>query len=298
VSDAHTQMPMPQLDGVEHRHLDVLGAKLHVAEAGSGPPVLLVHGWPQHWWVWRRVLPELASERRVICVDLRGFGWSEAPVGSYELPDLASDLLVLLDLLELERVDLIGHDWGGYLGFLLCLRAPERIDHYLAMGIIHPWFEPPSPTPKALRRLAYQFLMASPGVGAGVLQRVPAFVRAVLEKASHPDTKWTREELDCFAESFRQPGHARASSHLYRSFLTREAPRLRAGHYRSQRLTVPTRLLLGEADRVIRPAALEGFQPYVEEMSIEVVPGAGHFVAEERPDVVLARARELFGAPA
>lgn len=289
---------MPQLDGVEHRYVDVLGAKLHVAEAGSGSPVLLVHGWPQHWWVWRKVIPELAEEHRVICVDLRGFGWSEAPPDPYELPDLASDLLALLDVLGLERVDLIGHDWGGYAGFLLCLRAPERIDHYLAMGIIHPWFEPPPPTPKALRRLAYQFLMAAPGVGAGTLRFLPAFVRAVLEKASHPDTKWTRAELDCFAESFRAPDHARASSRLYRSFLGREAPRLRAGHYRSQRLTVPTRLLTGEADRVIRPAALEGFQPYVDEMSLEVVPGAGHFIAEERPDIVLARARELFGSVA
>jgi pimeloyl-ACP methyl ester carboxylesterase len=289
-------MPVPQLDGVGHRYLDVLGTKLHVAEAGSGPPVLLVHGWPQHWWVWRKVIPGLAEDRRVICVDLRGFGWSEAPADPYELPDLASDLLALLDLLELERVDLIGHDWGGYIGFLLCLRAPERIDHYLALSIIHPWVEPPPPSPKALRRLAYQFLMAAPGVGAGTLRFLPGFVRAVLEKASHPDTEWTRAELDCFAESFRPADHARASSRLYRSFLSREVPRLRTGHYRSQRLTVPTRLLLGEADRVIRPAALEGFQPYADEMSLEVVPGAGHFIAEERPDVVLARAQELFGA--
>jgi pimeloyl-ACP methyl ester carboxylesterase len=285
---------MPQLEGVEHRYLDVLGARLHVAEAGSGPPLLLVHGWPQHWWAWRKVLPGLAERHRVICVDQRGFGWSEAPPGSYELSDLASDLQVLLDLLELERVGLIGHDWGAYVGFLLCLRAPERISAYMALAIAHPWIEPPPPSPKVLRRLGYQFLMAAPGLGAGTLRYLPGFVREVLKKAAHPDMSWGQEELDCFAESFREPAHALASSHLYRSFLTREVPRLRAGHYRSQRLTVPTRLLTGEADRVIRPASLEGFQPYAEEMSLEVVPGSGHFIAEERPDLVLARAGELF----
>src|SRR4051812_37789796 len=188
---------MPSLDGVEHRYVEVPGARLHVAEAGSGPPVLLVHGWPQHWWVWRKVIPDLARERRVICVDLRGFGWSEAPAGSYDLPDLASDLLVLLDLLEIERVDLIGHDWGGYLGFLLCLRAPERVGHYLALSIVHPWMRPPLPTPNALLRIAYQFLLAAPALGQGVLRLTPAFVRQVLTQASHPDTSWAREDLDC-----------------------------------------------------------------------------------------------------
>ncbi len=71
----------PEIDGVTHRYVDVPGVRLHVAEAGEGPPILLLHGWPQHWWVWRKVIPALAENHRVICPDLRGFGWSEAPAG-------------------------------------------------------------------------------------------------------------------------------------------------------------------------------------------------------------------------
>ena len=287
--------PPPELDRVTHRYVDVNGTRLHVAEAGEGPPVLLLHGWPQHWWVWRKVIPALSKDRRVICPDLRGFGWSDAPAGRYEIQELADDMLVLLDELGLEQVELIGHDWGGYAGFLLCLKAPERFRHYLALGIVHPWFEPPKPSPAALNRTAYQFLLASPGLGAAVLRRVPGFVKLVHRRGSHPDMRWTEAELDCFAQSFRPRDHALASSHVYRSFLTRELPRLKKGHYRSQRLTVPTRILAGVADPVIRGDILAGYEPYADEMSVEMVERCGHFVAEEQPELVIERARELFG---
>jgi pimeloyl-ACP methyl ester carboxylesterase len=287
--------PPPALDGVTHRYVDVNGARLHVAEAGEGPPVVLLHGWPQHWWVWRKVIPALASERRVICPDLRGFGWSDAPAGRYEIRELADDILALLDEIGVEQVDLVGHDWGGYAGFLLCLKAPQRVWHYLALGMVHPWFEPPKPSPQALNRTAYQFLLASPWLGAAVLRHVPGFVKAVHKRGSHPDMHWTEAELDCFALSFRSRDHALASSHIYRSFLTHELPRLKKGHYRSQRLSVPTRILVGEADPVIRADILAGFEPYADQMSVETVERCGHFVAEEQPELVIARARELFG---
>lgn len=285
----------PELDGVTHSYLEVGGARLHVAEAGEGPPVLLLHGWPQHWWVWRKVIPALAEERRVICPDLRGFGWSDAPNGSYEIQGLADDMLALLDELGLEQVELIGHDWGGYAGFLLCLKAPERFRHYLGLGIVHPFFKPPKPSPQALSRTAYQFLLASPGLGAGILRYVPAFVKLAIKEGSHPEMRWTEEELDCYAQTFQSRGHALAASHVYRSFLLRELPRLKKGHYRSQRLTVPTRILAGEADPVIKADILAGYEPYADDMSVEILAGCGHFVAEEKPEIVIERARELFG---
>jgi pimeloyl-ACP methyl ester carboxylesterase len=290
--------PPPEIDGVTHRYVNVPGVRLHVAEAGEGPPVLLLHGWPQHWWNWRKVIPALAENYRVICPDLRGFGWSEAPAGRYEISELAADIVALLDELGHEQVDLIAHDWGGYTGFLLCLNTPERIRNYLALGIVHPWFEPPKPSPAALQRTAYQFVLASPLIGESVLRFLPGFVKLALRRGAHPDMRWSEEELDCFAQSFRPRDHALASSHVYRSFLLRELPRLKKGHYRSQRSSVPTRILTGEADPVIKADILAGFEPYADEMSVEEITGCGHFIAEEKPDLVIARARELFGAGA
>ena len=131
----------PELPGVRHEYLNVGALRMHVALAGDddAPPLLLVHGWPQHWWEWRHVIPTLAERFRVIAPDLRGFGWSEAPTGGYDKEQLASDLLALLDTLAIERVTWIGHDWGGWTGFLAALRAPERFERMLALCIPHPW---------------------------------------------------------------------------------------------------------------------------------------------------------------
>ena len=90
---------IPELPGVEHRFVDAGGLRTHVAEAGEGEPLLLLHGWPQHWWCWRDLIPALAPHYRVIAPDLRGHGWTDAPPGGYEKEQLASDVLALVDAL-------------------------------------------------------------------------------------------------------------------------------------------------------------------------------------------------------
>jgi len=93
---------------VTHRFVTVRGVRLHVAEAGGGDPVLLLHSFPQHWYAWRRVIPLLAGQYRLICPDWRGFGWSEAPARGYDTASRAADVLALMDALGLYRVRLVG----------------------------------------------------------------------------------------------------------------------------------------------------------------------------------------------
>jgi pimeloyl-ACP methyl ester carboxylesterase len=87
----------PPLPGVEHRYVDVRGLRLHVAQAGAGPPLVLLHGWPQHWYCWRHLIGPLAQRYTVLAVDLRGWGWSDAPPDSYAKRTFAADVLPLLD---------------------------------------------------------------------------------------------------------------------------------------------------------------------------------------------------------
>lgn len=106
-----------------------------IGQAGHGEPVVLLHGFPQHWWEWRGVLPGLAAHYRVICPDLRGAGWTDAPPTGYTSEQLLADVVALLDALELDQVCLIAHDWGALLGYELCLRAPHRVRKYVSLGV-------------------------------------------------------------------------------------------------------------------------------------------------------------------
>lgn len=285
---------MPAVPDVSHRMVEARAIRFHVAEAGEGPPVLMLHGWPQHWYAWRKVIPLLATERRVICPDLRGFGWSDAPRGRYDKQTLADDMLALLDALELEQVDLIAHDWGAWAGFLLALDHPERIRRYLALNIITPWPDPPSPRALlGLLRLWYQVAIATPGLGRTLIGRTSFVKRLIASGAVHPDA-WSDEDLEAFAAVLREPARTDASVRLYRTFLLRELVPYVVRGKRGQRLRVPTVLLHGTRDLAIDHRQLGDWKSWADDMSLELRDDSGHFVAEELPDVVAARARELF----
>jgi pimeloyl-ACP methyl ester carboxylesterase len=292
-----TAVPLPHVEGVTHRDVHARGLRFHVAEAGpaDAPPVVLLHGWPQHWFMWRHVLPALAADHRVIAPDLRGLGWSDAPRSGYLKQELADDVLALLSELGVERFDLIGHDWGAYAGFLICLTAPERVGHYVGCSIPHLWPPAERPSVRRLLNLWYQVALGSPGLGAG-LMRQGEFTRRVLHVArSHGS--YTDEELAAFVDVLREPDHANATSQYYRTFLLHELRPLVSGAMKERTLTTPTHLLWGRRDRILQGSKASGqHERYAPNTRIEWVDDTGHFLPEERPELVVQRARELFGS--
>jgi pimeloyl-ACP methyl ester carboxylesterase len=266
----------PDLPGVRHEYLDAHGLRMHVALAGpeDAPPVLLLHGWPQHWWTWRNVIPTLAERHRVIAPDLRGFGWTEAPKTGYEKEQLASDVLALLDALNIERVTWIGHDWGGWTGELAALRAPERIDRMLVLCVPHLWL---APHPRQLALLGYQGPISLPLLGRPIARRM---VPAILQ-AGRGGERLPAEDVELFAQHLP----AEVSVAMYRTFLTRELLPIARGRYAHAKLQVPTTLMVGARDRVTRgvtPGAVQG-QPLLQ---VEEVDGVAHWLPEQRPDAV------------
>jgi pimeloyl-ACP methyl ester carboxylesterase len=287
------QATPPSIPGVTHRDVHVNGVRLHVAEAGDGPPLLLVHGWPQHWWCWRHVISPLARSYRVLAPDLRGFGWSEAPPGDYAKSTFAADLLALLDAEGLDRVRLIGHDWGGYTAFLLALERPERVERLVALDIPPPWLQPSRPRVRQLAvplLASYQLVLATPVLGPWTLMSGTAAVRALIRAGSGPRMEWRDEDLDAYATILRDRERAHASSACYRTFLTRELPAMARRGDRSRELRVPTLLAMGAASAlqwILEPRPSGNLE-------VEVIGGAGHFLPEEGPDDVLRLAHSWF----
>lgn len=274
----------PQLDGVRHRYVDAGGLRVHVAEAGQpdGDPILLLHGWPQHFYEWRHVIRLLAGERRLICPDLRGFGWTEAPDGPIDPATFATDAVALLDALKIDRADLIGHDWGGFSGFLLCLRHPERVRRFLALSTPHPFTRVTPEVALGSWRAWYTLPLA-----AGVVRHRPGFAGWFMAREGVP-----AEDVEVFVERFREPARAHATARLYRGY-QRSFAGVARGSYRSLRLTTPTRLLWGDRDQALPRSALAGFAPHADDMELELVPRCGHFIADLKPQLVAERAQSF-----
>jgi pimeloyl-ACP methyl ester carboxylesterase len=284
---------MPQLPGVRHRFVSAGELKTHVAVAGEGDPVVLLHGWPEHWYAWRHVIPRLAERHKVFAPDLRGFGWTDIAWTGFEKENMAEDVIRLLDALELDRVRIVGHDWGGWIGSLVALRHPERVRQLVVIGATLPW---PRATPGnviAARRLWYMGVLAAPFAAQRLLQHHPGALRRGIRKRAVQGGAFDKEDFRIYVRDLRSPTRARASALLYRTFLLRELLPVVFGRYRKLRLEPPTLVLHGKGDHI--PARLSAKQDrHADDLRMEVVPDAGHFLPEERPDVVAEKVIEFF----
>jgi pimeloyl-ACP methyl ester carboxylesterase len=194
--------------------------------------------------------------------------------------DVASDILALLDALGLDRVLLVAHDWGGYIGYLMVLRAPERFDGYLALNMGYPWVTARMMLPHVGPLLQYQPLIAFLGVP---VQRYTKFLDFAFKVGSALDPETAR----IYTDRFRDPVVARAGRDAYRTFLLREIPRA-ARHPEKRRATVPIRALYGVNDNVIHESWMAPETANADDYTLEKVE-ATHFIIEEQADLVRAR---------
>ncbi len=273
----------PSLAGVTHEWIDAGGLRTHVALAGDpdAPPLLLVHGWPQHWWAWRLIIPELARTHRVIAPDLRGHGWTDAPASGYDKEQLATDLLALLDAMSVERVAWVGHDWGAHVGFLAAFRAPERFERLVALSVPPPFSRDRSVAALALL-LSYQGPISTPLLGSLIVRHGLA---GRILKIARAKGAWTQEEIRTYDDVLRARPHVTVG--MYRTFLTRELAPLARGKYVDRPLAVPTTLVVGERDRITTSVRADSYPGLV----VRRVPGVGHFLPEEEPAAVMAALR-------
>jgi pimeloyl-ACP methyl ester carboxylesterase len=280
-------LPIPNVAGVEHRFVQIGdGNRIHVAEAGDGPPLVLLHGWPQHWWSWREVIGPLADHYRVLCPDIRGCGWSGGADGSFRLDDLAHDLFGLLDALGLDRVRLVGHDWGLFIGYRACVLRPERFERFMALAGVHLWQGRDTP-PRGFARPWHVYVLATIG-GAGVT-RLGLGERAL--RAWRHAGAFTEDESAVYMGALRRPSSVAASVSFDRSLVFHELPRALLA-FRSWHLPVPTLHLIGEHDP-LTPDVPDSYRPYADDMRVDAIPDCGHFIPEEAPGALLERLEDF-----
>jgi len=274
---------LPPIEGVRRSFVEARGVRFHVTESGplDGRPVLALHGWPQHHWVYRDLLADPPPGLRIIAPDLPGYGWSGPAPHRWAKDDVAADVLALMDALALDRVLLVGHDWGGYAGYRMVLSTPERFDGYLVMNMAHPWQTPKTILPHIWRFLVYQPVVASIG---GPLQRRTRYLERVIFKFGPKAHRVSPEAARIYADRFREPSVARAGTDTYRTFLLRELP-LGAREPEKRRATVPIRALFGIRDFAVHRSLAAPATAIADDYTFEPVD-AGHFVIDERPDLV------------
>jgi pimeloyl-ACP methyl ester carboxylesterase len=287
--------------GARLREIDAGGLRMQVADSGAGPPVALLHGFPELWYSWRHQLRDLAGAGfHAIAPDMRGFGGTGRPqaVDAYDAVTLAGDVLALMDAFGHERFVAVGHDWGANVAWELARRHPDRVTAVAGLSVPFVPRPPAPPLPILREHLGEGFYMVwfqAPGVAEEALERD---VRRTLRTQEVWDAEWaqrrdgpepprppfwTEADEELYVETFTRTGFA-GGLNWYRN-LDRNWER--SADVAERRIEQPALFATGERDPVRRfmpPRAMDGWVTDLRE-SI-VVAGAGHWLQQQAPEVV------------
>jgi pimeloyl-ACP methyl ester carboxylesterase len=263
------------------------GLRLHVVTGGGGPPLLLIHGWPETWYAWRLVMPALAQNFSVVAVDQRGIGLSDKPATGYDTGTLAADLIALMDALGHERFAVVGHDTGMPIGYALAADYRDRVDSLVVAEAVIPGVTPSPPlflkTPKDEQLFHLMFNKLPTMNDQLVRGREDIFFgyEFTIHAGTTPLPDYVvRYYVDVLAS---QPDALRGSFGWYRELdITTDQNTMRA----AQPLAQPVLAIGGEFGNGLGPAntmmlAASNVQPLV-------IPGVAHWIPEQAPDALLA----------
>jgi pimeloyl-ACP methyl ester carboxylesterase len=270
-----------------HHEAKINGTCLHFVEAGVGPLVVLLHGFPQFWYCWRHQISALAEAGfRVIAPDMRGYNLSDKPEGvaAYRMEELVEDVVSLVRHAGEKIAHVVGHDWGGVIAWTVAQRRPEVVNRLAVLNAPHPAaYRRELRSFDQLSRSWYVLFFQLPWLPerylrAGHFARLGRMFRA---DPSRADT-FTPQDVRRYKEALGQPGAVTAAVNYYRAAL--RYPQTREEMERP--VSVPTLVIWGERDRYLSPRLLDGLEQWVPGVRVERLPGVSHWVQEESPEEV------------
>lgn len=278
---------------IQHQMLELSRVRLHVASAGEGPAVVLLHGWPQTWLEWRKIMPALVPHYRVIAPDLPGLGDSSRPVEAFDKRSLATHLAEMCQQLGLDSFHLVGHDWGGPTAFALACAHPEWLRSLTILDVTIPGIGPD--ITQGGKRWHHAFHM-TPDLPESLVQgRERQYLSWFYREFAWQRGAISDTDIDEYVRCYAQPGALAAGFGLYRNMpLDREhnAATLASGF----RLTMPV-LALGGARTEARGRAtepLESLRLIADNVRGEAIAECGHFIPDEQPEELSRRLLAFF----
>jgi pimeloyl-ACP methyl ester carboxylesterase len=288
-------LPAGFADTFTSRYVDAGDVRLHAVIGGDGPPLLLVHGWPQTWYQWRMVMPVLARDFTVIAVDQRGIGLSDKPADGYDLGTLAGDLVALMDALGHQRFALVGFDTGMPIAYALAADHPDRLDRLVVGEAFIPGISssPPLVVPAQVNARLWHigFNRLAPEVNEALVRGREAIYFGA-EYAASAGTPLPDEVVTYYVDRLASsPDALRGSFGWYRAIDTTIAQNERR---KAQKLPLPVLAIGGEKSS--GEGVAKTMKLVADDVQSVVISGSGHWVAEEAPEALLA-ALTAFLAP-
>lgn len=272
--------PVTATQPVEHHRVELNGTELHYVSAGThGSPVLLVHGFPETWWTFHKLIPLLADDHRVFAIDLRGFGESSPAAAEHNSATAAEDLVELIHRLEVGPVHLTGQDISGATTFRLAATHPELVNSYTAIETALPGFGFELLADVTHGGAWHIGVLAAPGIPEMLLagrERTFLAEYAIPTLNATPDA-FTDADIDELARAYARDGGFTGAAALYRSALT-EAPEIR--NLAAGKLAMPV-LAIGGASADFTPTTM---RQVATDVTAVTLPGIGHYIAMEAPD--------------
>ena len=275
------------LRGVElaHRFADLGDVRLHYVEAGEGPLVLLLHGFPQFWYEWRHQIPALVKAGfRVVVPDMRGYNFSDKPPGvqAYRVELLARDVERLIVACGERTAVVVGHDWGAIVAWITAMCHPRFVGRLAILNVPHPArLLDGLLSPGQLLRSSYMFFFQIPRLPEEVIRAGDfAILRSALHRDPVREGAFTAEDIERYVGAMARPGALTATLNYYRALL-RNPGKTRA---LLERIEAPVLVIWGERDRFLSRRLAEPPPLWVPNLlHVERLPDASHWVAEDRP---------------
>lgn len=277
------------MTALEHHYADLAAVRLHYVTAGSGPPLVLLHGWPQTWYAWRRLVPLLAPRFRLVMPDLRGLGDSSRPETGYDKRSLAEDIWQLLaGTLGIRSFYLAGHDWGGPVAYALAAAHRDAVLKLAILDVAIPGDGNPNIS-QGGRRWHHAFHGTRDLPEALVAGREALYLGWFYENYGARPDAIPAEDVAEYLRTYTQPGALRAGFEFYRAIAQDIAD-----NQGNARLTLPV-LAVGGAAGWGRGAEVEAsLRRLADDVTGQVVEGAGHWIPEEQPELLARLLQDFF----